>query len=72
METVAVVAGGGLLAWSVGAGVIGWMAAQAVALLFAAVVRVHATRRLGGVTGDVFGALIEIGTALTLAGLAVS
>jgi adenosylcobinamide-GDP ribazoletransferase len=33
-------------------------------------VRWHTTRRLGGVTGDVFGALVEIGTALTLTGLA--
>jgi cobalamin synthase len=28
-------------------------------------------RRLGGVTGDVFGALVEIGTAAALAGLAL-
>jgi adenosylcobinamide-GDP ribazoletransferase len=70
--TAAVLGAGAVLAWAVDASVLGWPAAQAVALLLSAAVRVHATRRLGGVTGDVFGALIEIGTALTLAGLAVT
>jgi adenosylcobinamide-GDP ribazoletransferase len=49
---------------------LGWPVAQASALALAAGFREHATRRLGGVTGDVFGALVEIGTAATLAGLA--
>jgi adenosylcobinamide-GDP ribazoletransferase len=60
------------LAVAVHAGVAGWLVAPAVALLVVAGVRWHTTRRLGGVTGDVFGALVEIGTALTLTGLALS
>jgi adenosylcobinamide-GDP ribazoletransferase len=60
------------LAVAVHAGVAGWLAAPAAALLVVAGVRWHVTRRLGGVTGDVFGALVEIGTALTLTGLALS
>ncbi|HEX5532944.1 MAG TPA: adenosylcobinamide-GDP ribazoletransferase [Actinomycetales bacterium] len=42
--------------------VIGWVAALAVAA--------HASRRLGGVTGDVLGAAVEISTAATLLVLA--
>jgi adenosylcobinamide-GDP ribazoletransferase len=66
-----VVAGGGAVAlgsgtsgaiWSVGAVVAG--------LLAAAAVRRHAVRRLGGVSGDVFGALVEIATAGVLVVLA--
>jgi adenosylcobinamide-GDP ribazoletransferase len=72
VATAVVLGGGALLAWSVDATVIGWPVAQAVALMAAVGFRVHTTRRFGGVTGDVFGALVEIGTALTLAGLAVS
>ncbi|HEY3631800.1 MAG TPA: adenosylcobinamide-GDP ribazoletransferase [Jatrophihabitantaceae bacterium] len=71
VETVAVLAGGAGLAAAVHASVLGWLVAQAGALLVTAGVRRHTTRRLGGVTGDVFGALVEIGTALTLTGLAL-
>jgi adenosylcobinamide-GDP ribazoletransferase len=39
-------------------------------LLAAAVIRRHAVRRLGGVSGDVFGALVEIATAVVLVVLA--
>jgi adenosylcobinamide-GDP ribazoletransferase len=39
-------------------------------LVVADLVRRHAVRRLGGMTGDVFGALIEIATAVTLVGYA--
>jgi adenosylcobinamide-GDP ribazoletransferase len=69
---VGVLASGVLLAWSVDANVAGWVVAQCVALLAAVVVTLHTTRRFGGVTGDVFGALVELTTTLTLVGLAVS
>ncbi|HEY3089481.1 MAG TPA: adenosylcobinamide-GDP ribazoletransferase [Jatrophihabitantaceae bacterium] len=71
LETGLVLGAATGLAVAVHAGVAGWLAAPAAALLVVAGVRRHATRRLGGVTGDVFGALIEIGTALTLTGLAL-
>jgi adenosylcobinamide-GDP ribazoletransferase len=49
----------------------GWaVGAVGTGLLAAAVVRRHAVRRLGGVSGDVFGALVEIGTTATLVVLA--
>lgn len=48
-----------------------WPAAQAVALGVTWLFRRHVTRRLGGITGDVFGAVIEIATLLALVGLAV-
>jgi len=51
---------------------VGWMLVpQAMALIVAQLVRLHAVRRLGGVTGDVFGALIESATAVTLIGAAL-
>jgi adenosylcobinamide-GDP ribazoletransferase len=51
---------------------VGWAVAPAVALVLATAFLAHTARRLGGVTGDVFGALVELGTAITLAGLALS
>jgi adenosylcobinamide-GDP ribazoletransferase len=72
VATVVVLGAGALLAWWADASVVGWPVAQAVALVVAAALRLHTTRRFGGVTGDVFGALVEIGTALTLAGFAVT
>jgi adenosylcobinamide-GDP ribazoletransferase len=51
---------------------VGWMVVpQAVALASAYLFRLHVVRRLGGVTGDVFGALIEIATVITLIGAAL-
>jgi adenosylcobinamide-GDP ribazoletransferase len=51
---------------------VGWvLVPQAVALAVAYLFRLHAARRLGGVTGDVFGALIESATAVTLIGVAL-
>lgn len=59
-------AGGGAVtgsaAWTVGAVVAG--------LLTAAGLRRHAVRRLGGVSGDVFGALVEVATTVALVVLA--
>lgn len=45
--------------------------AVATGLLVAYAVRRHAVRRLGGVTGDVLGALLELSTAATLVVLAL-
>ena len=51
---------------------VGWVVLpQAIALAAAYLFRLHAVRRLGGVTGDVFGALIESATAVTLMGVAL-
>jgi adenosylcobinamide-GDP ribazoletransferase len=69
--TVAVLGGGAGLAAAVDANAAGWVAVQAIALAVATALRMHATRRLGGVTGDVFGALIEVATAVVLVGVAV-
>jgi len=71
LETVVVLGSTTGLAAVVHASVIGWPVASAAALVVVGGVRWHTTRRLGGVTGDVFGALVEIGTALTLTGLAL-
>ena len=53
-------------------GAIGWPVAVAVALAVGWWLRGRVTNRLGGVTGDVFGALIEFTTMLTLLGAALS
>jgi adenosylcobinamide-GDP ribazoletransferase len=71
-EAVAVLGFGAGLAAAVDASIGGWLAAQAATLVVTVGILLHVRARLGGVTGDVFGALIEIGTALTLAGLALS
>ena len=44
---------------------------QAVALAGTWLLRRHVSRRIGGVTGDVFGALIESATVITLIGVAL-
>lgn len=49
-----------------------WLAAALAGLLAAWLLRRIATRRLGGMTGDVFGALIEVSTAAVLLVLALS
>jgi len=50
----------------------GWiLGPQAAALAVAWLLRRHAARRLGGINGDVFGALIETATAVTLIGAAL-
>jgi adenosylcobinamide-GDP ribazoletransferase len=70
--TAVVLGGGAALAVAVDRDVIGWVVAQCAALLVAVALRVHTTRRLGGVTGDVFGALIEVTTAASLVGIALA
>lgn len=68
------VAPGWAVALGVGAGVVlGWLVAVAVVLgaLVAVVVTAHARRRLGGVSGDVFGAVCELTVTVVLAALAV-
>ena len=48
------------------------LAAVVVALAVAAALAAHAARRLGGVNGDVFGAVVETGTAAILVVLAAA
>jgi adenosylcobinamide-GDP ribazoletransferase len=70
--TALVLGGGAALAQACGANPLGWPIAQAVALALTAGFRAHTTRRLGGVTGDVFGAVVELATGLTLVGLVLT
>jgi adenosylcobinamide-GDP ribazoletransferase len=65
----------GVLALGVGAAaverasLVGWPVAQCGGLLVALALRALTTRRFGGVSGDVFGAVIETAVAVTLIGL---
>jgi adenosylcobinamide-GDP ribazoletransferase len=69
--TIGVLGFGALAAGAAGINVIWTVAAQLAALAVAWWLRVHAGRRLGGMTGDVFGALIETATAAVLIGVAL-
>jgi len=60
------------LATAVEASVIGWLVAQLVALSVAALLVIHVRRRIGGMTGDVFGAVVEVTTCIALLAIAVS
>lgn len=66
VETLLVLGGGAALAAWAGAPALWWVGSQVLALAAAMGFRLHTTRRLGGTTGDVFGAVIEIATGLTL------
>ena len=70
--TGAVVGGGAGLAVAVHAPVLGWVLGPAGALAAAWLARAHVCRRLGGITGDVFGAMVELGTMLSLVALALA
>lgn len=70
--TAMVLGGGGGLAAATDASVLGWVCAQVGALVLAAAVRAQCVRRFGGITGDVFGALVEVATAATLVGFALA
>jgi adenosylcobinamide-GDP ribazoletransferase len=72
LQTVGVLVLGAGLAQSCDIAPWRWILAQAAALALAYAFRAHTTRRFGGVTGDVFGALVELGTVLTLVGLALA
>jgi adenosylcobinamide-GDP ribazoletransferase len=50
---------------------LGVRVALVAGLLAARLLRRHAVRRFGGVTGDVLGALVEVSTAVALVVLAV-
>uniref|UniRef100_UPI0018E9EEE0 adenosylcobinamide-GDP ribazoletransferase n=1 Tax=Kineosporia sp. R_H_3 TaxID=1961848 RepID=UPI0018E9EEE0 len=57
---------------AVGAGWVPGAAAVLAACAAAGVVLVRCTRRLGGVTGDVLGACVEVGVAAALVALAAT
>jgi adenosylcobinamide-GDP ribazoletransferase len=69
--TIGVLVAGALIAAAAGLPIIWVVGCQCVAMGASALLRVHAGRRLGGMTGDVFGALIEVATAITLIGVAL-
>lgn len=78
LAVLAAVLGAALLAMEDGAGpgllgpeLVQPAVAVAVGLALGAVVRRHAVRRLGGITGDVLGALVEIASAAALVVLAI-
>jgi adenosylcobinamide-GDP ribazoletransferase len=70
--TGGVLAGGAAIAWLAGASPLWWPLAQLVALAVAALLCAHAKRRLDGLTGDVFGALVEVATATCLTVIALT
>ncbi|MGX7680116.1 adenosylcobinamide-GDP ribazoletransferase [Jatrophihabitans sp. DSM 45814] len=72
LVTAAVLALGALLALAIGANPWAWIVSQIGALVLGWLFRRQVTHHLGGITGDVFGALIELTTVLVLIGLSLS
>lgn len=70
--TVVTFGAGAVAAALTGASVAGWVVSQAAALLAVVALQRGVVRRLGGMTGDVFGALIEVTMTLVLIGFALS
>ncbi len=70
-QTAGVLVLGAAVAYWSGASPWQWVVIQGLALLVTGGVRTHVVHRLGGVTGDVFGALLETGVVLTLVGIAL-
>jgi adenosylcobinamide-GDP ribazoletransferase len=70
--TAATLGLGAGLAIASAASVIGWLVAQVGALLVALGLQRGLVARFGGMTGDIYGALIEVTTALVLVGFALS
>jgi adenosylcobinamide-GDP ribazoletransferase len=69
--TIGVLAAGAFIAAAAGFQIIWVLGCQVVAMGAGWLLRAHAGRRLGGMTGDVFGALIETATAVALVGVAL-
>jgi len=63
---------GAAIAWVAGAQALAWAGSQVAALLVAFAWRRHVGRRIGGVTGDVFGSLVELSTMVVLVGVALA
>ena len=72
LAAVSTAAGGTLLAAAEDLPLLLPAVAVAGGLLAARLLRDHAVRRIGGITGDVLGALVEVTTAVVLVVLSVS
>jgi adenosylcobinamide-GDP ribazoletransferase len=70
--TIGALAAGALIAAAAGLQIAWVIGSQCVAMGASWLLRAHAGRRLGGMTGDVFGALIEAATVVALIGVALS
>ena len=69
--TIGALAAGAFIAAAAGLAIIWVVGCQCVAMGVGWLLRAQAGRRLGGITGDVFGALIETTTAVALIGIAL-
>jgi adenosylcobinamide-GDP ribazoletransferase len=69
--TIGALAAGAFIAAAAGLEIVWVIGCQGAAMGASWLLRAHAGRRLGGMTGDVFGALIETATAVALIGVAL-